>query len=202
MESADCLERLKSLLAKLPGVGRRSAERMAVAMARNRDGYIKNLTDVLREVGETVVTCRNCGSLTGVEENPCRLCRDPRRDDRVLCVVEDPGDIEIIERSGLYRGRYYALMGKLSPVRGETPHSLRLQHLWQRIADESIEEIILALNSDVESDATAHYLAEQMQEGRSIRITRLARGIPAGSGLAYADPVTLEAALKNRTRFN
>lgn len=200
MESTESLERLKALLAKLPGVGRRSAERMAVAIARNRDGYLQNLADALRDVGAHVVTCKSCGSLTSIDDNPCRLCRDPRRDNRLLCIVEDPGDIDVIERSGLYRGRYYALMGKLSPVRGETPQSLRLQNLWQRISDASIEEVILALNSDVESDATAHYLAEQIKD-RPVRITRLARGIPAGSGLAYADPVTLEAALKNRTRF-
>lgn len=198
METTDNLERLKSLLMKLPGVGRRSASRMAVTIARNRDGYLKQLAAAIVEVGETVVICKGCGSLTPVEQNPCRLCTDVRRDDRLLCIVEDPGDIEVIERSGLYRGRYFALMGKLAPLRGETPQSLRLQTLWQRVGDGVVQEIILALNSDVESDATAHYLAEQMSE-QKVKITRLARGIPAGSGLAYADPVTLEAALKNRT---
>lgn len=198
MQTTESLERLKQLLAKLPGVGRRSADRMAVAMARNRDGYLHQLAAVLREVGEEIVSCKNCGALTGVAQNPCRLCSDTRRDDQVLCVVEDPGDIEVIERAGIYRGRYYALMGRIAPTRGDTPQSLRLQNLWRRVADERVREVILALNSDVESDATAHYLAEQMAD-RPVKITRLARGIPAGSGLAYADPVTLEAALKNRT---
>lgn len=200
MQTAESLERLKSLLMKLPGVGRRSADRMAVAIARNRDGYLEQLAGTIQQVGREIVCCRDCGSLTDREENPCRLCSDPRRDDALLCVVEDPGDIDVIERSGLYRGRYFALMGKLAPVRGETPQSLRLQALWRRASGEAVREIILALNSDVESDATAHYLAEQLS-GRPVKITRLARGIPAGSGLAYADPVTLEAALKHRTGF-
>lgn len=198
MPTLDSLDRLKALLAKLPGVGRRSAERMAIAIARNRDGYLRSLADAIDMVGREVVACKLCGSMTATADDPCRLCTDARRDDRILCIVEDPADIEVIERSGLYRGRYYALMGKVAPVRGDTPQSLRLQNLWRRVESTKIEEVILALNSDVESDATAHYLAEQMG-GHAFKITRLARGIPAGSGLHYADPVTLEAALKNRT---
>jgi len=201
MGALDSLDRLKTLLVRLPGVGRRSAERMAVAIARNRDGYLHNLSAAIEEVGREIVSCKKCGSMTAVAEDPCRLCSDARRDDRLLCIVEDPADIEVIERTGLYRGRYYALMGKVVPVRGDTPHSLRLQNLWRRVESGKIEEVILALNSDVESDATAHYLAEQMRD-KPFKITRLARGIPAGSGLHYADPVTLEAALKNRTALN
>lgn len=200
MQSTESLDRLKQLLSRLPGIGRRSADRMAVAIARNRDGYLEQLTATLQQVGREIVCCRDCGSLTSREENPCRLCNDPRRDDSLLCIVENPGDIDVIEQSGLYRGRYFALMGKLAPVRGGTPQAMHLQTLWRRASAAAVREIILALNSDVESDATASYLAEQLA-GREVGITRLARGIPAGSGLAYADPITLEAALKHRTRL-
>jgi len=200
MNIPESLDRLKGLLSRLPGVGRRSAERMAVAIARNRDGYLDELAAVLREVGREVVACRECGSMTSRERNPCPLCTDPRRDRRLLCVVEDPADIEVIERAGVYRGSYHALMGRLAPARGESVATGRIQSLMERIRGEAVTEVILALNSDVESDATAHYLAEQLS-GAAVKITRLARGIPAGSGLAYADPVTLEAAMKNRTAF-
>ncbi|HMO97764.1 MAG TPA: recombination mediator RecR [Kiritimatiellia bacterium] len=192
------MDRLKSLLARLPGVGRRSADRMALAIARNANGYLDQLATTLRDVAAEVASCRLCGAMTIREENPCRYCTDGRRDHRLCCVVEDPSDIEVMERSGAYRGRYHALLGKLAPARGDGMAVDRIQALTRRIRAEGIEEIILALNSDVESDATAHYLAEQLA-GLPVRITRLARGIPAGGGLAYADPVTLEAAMKHRT---
>lgn len=194
----DGIERLKQLLGKLPGVGKRSADRMAVAIARNREGYIEEFAAVLLKVAREVTSCRLCGSLTSTNENPCRLCTDPRRDDRIVCVVEDPGDIDLIERAAIFRGRYFALMGKLAPARGESLAAVRIQQLATRVAAGGVEEVVLALNSDVESDATAHFLAEKLS-GTSARITRLARGIPAGGGLAYTDPVTLEAAMKHRT---
>ena len=198
MKSTESLDRLKLLLAKLPGVGRRSADRLAIAMARNREGYLGDLVTTLQNVAREITSCSLCGSMTSVAENPCRLCTDTRRDDRLLCVGEDPGDIELVERAGIYRGRYHALMGKLSPARAEGPATLRIQSLLHRVQNGVIAEVILALNSDVESDATAMYLAEKLHD-RPVKVSRLARGIPAGSGLAYADPVTLEAAIKNRT---
>lgn len=198
MKSTDSLDRLKLLLGKMPGVGRRSAERLAIAMARNREGYLGELVLALQQVAREITSCSLCGSMTSVAENPCRLCTDTRRDDRLLCVVEDPGDIDLVERSGIYRGRYHALMGRLSPAKGDGPAMLRIQSLLNRVQQGIVVEVILALNSDVESDATAMYLAEQLHD-RPIKVSRLARGIPAGSGLAYADPITLEAALKNRT---
>jgi len=198
MKSTDSLDRLKLLLGKLPGVGRRSAERLAISMARNREGYLGELVTTLQQVAREVTSCSLCGSMTSVAENPCRLCTDTRRDDRLLCVVEDPGDIELVERAGIYRGRYHALMGKLSPAKGDGPAMLRIQSLLNRVQQGTVTEVILALNSDVESDATAMFLTEKLH-ARPVKVSRLARGIPAGSGLAYADPVTLEAALKNRT---
>lgn len=200
MRSLESLDRLKILLSRLPGIGRRSAERMAIAIARNREGYIETLCQTLQQVGRDVASCRLCGAMTPSDEDPCRLCTDPRREERLLCVVEDPADIEVLERSGIFRGRYHALMGRLAPVRGESPATMRLDSLRRRIDQGEVDEVILALNSDVESDATAMYLAEVLASAKA-KITRLARGIPAGSGLAYADPVTLEAALRHRTRI-
>jgi recombination protein RecR len=200
MNGADSLESLKTLLAKLPGVGRRSAARMAVHAASRRDGYLRQLITVLEQVEREMVACSQCGAMTTVDRTPCRLCIDPRRDDRMVCVVEDPEDIEIMERAGVYRGRYFALGGKLAPTRGDQAVLARVQQLTARIRAGGVDEVLLALNSDVESDATAHYIAEQLG-GLAVRVSRLARGIPAGSGLAYADPVTLEAAVRHRTAY-
>lgn len=194
----ESLEQLKKLLSRLPGVGRRSADRMAVSIARNPNGYLGELVAALKQVDEEIGSCRYCGSLTRRDENPCRLCTDTRRDDKIICVVEDPGDIHLIEHSGLYRGRYHALLGRLAPARNDGTAIKRVAELVARVEAGGVQEVLLALNSDVESDATAHYLVEKLH-GANVSITRLARGIPAGSGLAYADPVTLEAALKNRT---
>jgi len=201
MSAVESLDRLKTLLAKLPGVGKRSADRMAVAMARNRDGYLSELASVIQQVSRDVVSCSLCGSMTPAAENPCRLCRDPRRDDALVCVVEEPGDIDLIEQTGLFRGRYHALMGRLAPARGDASAVGRIQQLVQRVQKGGVKEIILALNSDLESDATAQFLVEKLA-ATPVTITRLARGIPAGSGLAYADTVTLQAAFKHRTSMN
>ena len=191
------VERLAAVLARLPGVGRRSAGRMALALARNRGQLLGDLQAVLRETEQSVLTCAQCGGLTLREVNPCALCTDPRRDDHLLCVVEDAADIETMESSGGYQGRYWALGGRLAPVRGEGPASFRLDALHAAVRSRGVTEIILALNFDVESDATAAFLQEALA-GQPVRVTRLARGIPAGSGLAYADSQTLASALQGR----
>jgi recombination protein RecR len=192
----EALEKVASLLARLPGVGKRSAERMTVALAR-QPPLMRDLAVSLRDLDARVSLCDRCGNLTARDQNPCRLCTDSRRDDAVLCVVEDPGDIVLIERSGAFRGRYFALMGKFSPGRGEGPQNTRVESLIQRVAEGLIQEVILALNADVESDATSSFLRDALKS-RPIRVTRLARGIPAGSGVAYSDSVTLAGALSAR----
>lgn len=197
MSEMESIRKLSMLLAKLPGVGRRSAERMAMKLARDGSGLIRNLVDALNDVQEEVSVCTSCGGLTDKTRNPCALCTDSRRDARMLCVVEDPGDILLIERAGDYRGRYHALMGKLSPMKGEGVGGLRVEALVKRIEADGVQEVILALGTDVESDATAVFLSHVLA-GRKIRISRLAFGIPAGSDLSYADPVTLARALKGR----
>lgn len=197
MKRPESVDRLISLLGRLPGVGRRSGERMAMAALRDREGLAGHLAQALQEAAATVTFCRLCGTLTLKTEDPCALCTDPRRDNHVLCVVEDPSDIPLIERSGAFRGRYHALMGKLSPMRGEGPDQLRIQALLDRINGKEVREVLLALNTDVESDATAGYLTEQLLP-LGVSVYRLARGLPAGSGIAYSDSQTLSQAIRHR----
>ena len=194
------MDRLIQLLARLPGVGRRSAERMAWALARDANGLTRELSAVLADTAQRMTVCARCGNLTTRTEDPCRLCTDTRRDDRVLCVVEDPADLVWIERSGGFRGRYHALMGKLSPMRGEGVAQLRVDALLARLKPEGVQEVILALNSDTESDATASFLHEALT-AQGVKVTRLARGLPTGSGVGYADGATLARALEHRQTF-
>ena len=197
MSDLASLDRLIGCLCKLPGIGRRSAERIALKLAREPTGILKDLMLALRDVGEQVRSCSRCGALTPVPNAPCRLCTDARRDGTVLCVVEDPNDIVPIEKSLSFRGRYHSLMGRLSPMAGQGPEDLRLGALMKRLDEEKFQEVILALNTDVESDATAAYLAEMLRN-RNIRVTRIAFGLPAGSGIVYSDAVTLARAMKGR----
>jgi recombination protein RecR len=193
----EALDKLLSCLGRLPGVGRRSADRMAMRLVRQPDGLMGDLIQALQEVRRTVRCCSRCGSVTSTELDPCRLCTSSSRDGRLLCVVEDPGDITGIEDSGSFQGRYHALMAKLSPIRGEGPGNMRLKALLQRVEDERFEEVILALSTDVEGDATAAFLTELLQQ-RNVKVSRLAFGLPAGSGVAYADAVTLARAMRGR----
>ena len=194
----DPLGQLTDALCKLPGIGRRTAERLAVHLARNPSGAARELAEAVEAARSRLTACTLCGSVTAKDENPCRLCSDARRDDAILCVVEDPSDIALLERSGEYHGRYFALMGKLSPMRGEGIGELRLPALLERAA--KTKEVLLALNCDVESEATASYLRHVLsQKFPALKISRLALGIPAGSAIAYSDPVTLGRAIRGRT---
>ena len=191
------LQQLIKALSQLPGVGRRSAERMAVFLARDPRGAGRLVAQSLNRVIEEVAICDRCGALTAGVANPCVRCTDPRRDDDVLCVVEDPGDIETMERSRVFTGRYFALLGKISPQQEQTVPGDRLAALKTRIGEGGIREVILALNSDVESDATAAYIREAIS-GFPVVVTRLGSGIPVGSGIAWSDPVTLSRAMSGR----
>lgn len=194
------LEQLETVLARLPGIGRRSAERLAAHLVRRPDGISRDLSAALSVVQEQLTACPLCGSVTEKTQSPCRLCVDPHREEAILCIVEDPADIPLIERSGEYRGRYFSLMGKLSPMRGEGLADLRLSTLWRRLEKSPVREILLALNSDVESEATASYLHHILHKNAPhIRVSRLALGIPAGSAIAFSDPVTLARAIRGRT---
>ncbi len=193
----DALHRLTRCLSRLPGVGRRSAERMALKLVRDRTGLLQELADALRAAGETIRCCSLCGSIAPAGEDPCRLCADTSRNDRVLCVVEDPGDIALIEASGGYRGRYHALMGKISPVRGDGPADLRVRALLKRVRQGGFEEVVLALSTDGAGEATAGFLVELLKT-ENVKTTRLALGLPSGSAIMYADPLTLARAMQGR----
>ncbi len=196
----EALDRLILALGRLPGVGRRSAERIALAVLRDPAGTGAELLAALQTAVQSLTPCRQCGNITTRGQDPCAICTDSRRDTGVLCVVEEPADILMMERAGAFKGRYHALMGRLSPMRGEGVRNLRVDALVERVRKEGVKEVVLALNSDVEGDATASYLIEVLAS-LNARVTRLARGIPSGSGLAYTDAVTLARAIENRQQW-
>jgi recombination protein RecR len=189
------LTALITALTRLPGVGRRSAERMALFLVQREPALAQELADAILRARASIHACTRCGALT--EASPCRLCTDPRRDDSLLCVVERPTDVLSIERSGSYHGRYHVLGGRISPLEGVEADDLRITALEQRLQAEPVRELILALGTDVEGEATCHYLARRLARP-GLRITRIAHGLPAGTGLEYADEVTLGHALQGR----
>jgi len=196
----DPLDRLIRALSRLPAVGRRSAERMARGLVQDRKGLTHELIEALKEADERLRACSQCGSITMSDAGLCSFCTDPGRDESLLCVVENPGDIMLIERAGGYRGRYHALMGRLSPMRENGVRDLRFAALLKRIQTGGVREVILALNSNMESDATASFLRDALAQ-LDVQVTRIAFGIPAGSGIAYSDPITLARAMDGRRKM-
>jgi len=189
-------EQMVRMLARLPAIGRRSAERIAFKLIRQNETLLPELTATLNEAHRLLCSCSRCGAVTLREKNPCARCSDSTRDP-VICLVEDAADVEAIEEAGGFHGRYHVLGGKLSPMKGTGPGDLRLDLLKQRIREEGIREVVIALNMDVESDATAHFLRDQLAPS-GVSCTRLAFGLPAGSGVEYADAVTLSRAMRGR----
>ena len=189
------INELLAALNALPGIGPRSAERLALHLVQSEAGAVQQLAHAILHARERIRTCPNCGSLT--ELVPCSICADSRRDAAIVCVVERPVDIISIEKSGTYRGRYHVLGGKISPLNGVEPEDLRITDLEKRLSAEPIKEIILALGTDVEGDATSFYLAKRLG-ARGVKVTRIAHGLPAGSGLEFADELTLSRALEGR----
>ena len=190
------LDHLIRMLSRLPGLGRRSAERAALRLARD-PAMSTELAAALDKVRESVVPCGRCGNLTERAQNPCFLCLKPGRNDRLLCVVEEAEHIRMVEGSGAFTGRYFSLNGKISPMQADTVSAERMQRLVERIRNDQVTELLLALNSDVESDATASWLHESLAP-LGLRVSRLAFGLPAGSALQYTDPVTLARAIQGR----
>jgi len=191
------IEELEKCLGKLPGFGHRSASRAALQLVREPVRLLRPLVVALQGAEATVCCCSRCGAFTTIDQNPCLHCTDDTRDGRVVCVVEEPADIIPIEASGAFRGRYHALGGKLSPARHTGPEKLRLAELQDRIVREGITEVLLALSTDMDGDATAGYIAEFLK-GTGARVTRLAFGLPADSGIAYSDPLTIKRAIYGR----
>lgn len=191
------VEELVRSLSRLPGLGRRSAGRAALALLREPERMLDPLVGALKSAREEVVCCSRCGGFTVRGADPCALCCDQSRDGSLVCVVEEPADIVTLESAGAMRGRYHVLGGKLSPVRRLGPDRLRIAELVERISREGFTEVLLALSTDMEGDATAGYLAEILRDS-PVKLTRLAFGLPVDSGVGYSDPLTLKRAFQNR----
>ena len=189
------IERLVSLLAKLPGLGPRSARRAALHLLKKRDGLMQPLGQALAEAAEKVKACQICGNLD--TQDPCSVCTDPARDQTTLCVVVEVSDLWALERSGAYQGQYHVLGGVLSALDGVRPEDLRIASLMARIQEGGITEVVLALAATVEGQTTAHYLADILADS-AVATTKLAHGVPVGGELDHLDDGTLLAALKAR----
>ncbi len=192
------IEKLVHHLSRLPGIGEKTAARLTFFILRQEAEYARGLAAVLQDLHEKVIFCQRCQNLTA--QNPCLLCMDPKREKNMLLVVESPQDMLAIERTQTFRGTYHILHGVISPLEGVRPEDLKIRELLSRIPTESIEEVILGTNANVEGEATALYL-HKLISPLQIRVTRLASGVPAGSGIEYLDPLTLKRALQGRQLF-
>ena len=195
MPLPESINTLTTALSKLPGVGPRSAERIALHLVQTDSAVVKQLADVIVHAREKIQFCTTCGSLT--EKSPCPICDDSRRDSSLVCLVERAVDILSVEKSGTFRGKFHVLGGKISPLDGVEPDDLKISDLEKRLASEPIKEIIIALGTDVEGDATSNYLAKRLARS-GLKISRIGFGLPAGSGLEFADELTLNRALESR----
>ena len=195
MYSSKYLELLVEELTRLPSIGQKSAQRIAMALLRMPKEDALRLAEAIRAVKERVGLCETCGNFS--ESTPCLICSDPRRDRRIVCVVEQPVDVIAFERIGSFRGRYHVLGGALSPLEGSHPEDLRIAQLLARLREGGVEEVILATNPNVAGEATALYLSKLLTP-LGMRVTRIARGVPMGSDLEYSDMVTLQRALEGR----
>ncbi|MBX5447839.1 MAG: recombination protein RecR [Acidothermus cellulolyticus] len=186
-------------LGKLPGIGPKSAQRIAFHILGADPSQVRRLAEVLLDVKERIRFCAICGNVA--EHEQCRICADPRRDPTVLCVVEEPKDVVAIEKTREFHGRYHVLGGAISPIDGIGPDDLRIRDLLQRLADGTVKELILATDPNLEGEATATYLA-RLVKPLGVRVTRLASGLPVGGDLEYADEVTLGRALEGRRQLD
>jgi recombination protein RecR len=194
MQTSD-IERLIQLLAKLPGLGPRSARRAALFLVKRRDGLLRPLAEALTAAADNVHPCSRCGNLDG--RDPCAICQDPRRDGGLICVVEDVADIWALERAAVFAGRYHALGGVLSALDGIGPEDLNIAGLLARARAPEVNEVILAMNATVDGQTTAHYISDLLAQC-DVTISRLAHGVPVGGELDYLDDGTLGAALNSR----
>lgn len=190
------IERLIQLLARVPGLGPRSARRAVLHLMKKREDLLRPLGEAMRIAAERIVTCSECGNLDTTD--PCSVCRDPRRDQSIIIVVESVGDLWALERAGALRAAYHVLGGTLSPIDGIGPEDLALGKLVDRANDPGVREVILAMNATVEGQTTAHYITD-MLVGAGVKVTRLAHGVPVGGELDYLDEGTLSAAMLSRT---
>jgi recombination protein RecR len=187
--------RLIDALQRLPGIGPKTAQRLTFYLLKRPRDEVRELSEALLAVKERIVYCRTCFNVT--DQDPCRICADSSRDARLICIVEEPNDLLAMERTGEYRGLYHVLLGALSPLDGIGPEDLKIRELLARLDAGGVTEVILATNPNVEGEATALYLAKLLRP-LGVRVTRIARGLPVGGDLEYADQVTLSKALEGR----
>lgn len=192
------IERLVQLLARLPGLGPRSARKAALALIKRRNDLLEPLAAAMKDVADRIVVCAQCGNVDTM--SPCSLCQDPRRDRSMIVVVEEVGDLWALERAGVVNASYHVLGGHLSPLDGIGPDRLNIPRLIERASRPEVEEVLLALNATVEGQSTAHYLTEQLA-GCEVAVSRLAQGVPIGGELDYLDEGTLAAAIRSRKRM-
>lgn len=191
----DPLTKLVEQLQRLPGIGAKGAQRLAFHILRNPREDAEQLCDAIRDVKERVTYCSTCNNITDID--PCVFCTSPSRNQRVICVVEEPQNVGVVEKTREFRGLYHVLMGTLSPLQGVGPDDLKIKGLLDRVGVGGVDEVILATNPTVEGEATALYLARLLKP-LGVRVTRIAMGIPVGSDLEYADEVTMTRAMENR----
>ncbi|MCZ6464875.1 MAG: recombination mediator RecR [Proteobacteria bacterium] len=201
MQSSPAIERLVSSLKRLPGIGEKSATRLAFYLLGAPEEMVAELAESVGRLKQDTCLCERCFNLTDV--SPCAICRNPERNPALLCVVEEPADLAAVEKSGSFRGHYFVLGGALSPIDGVGPDDLRVADLEARVHGGGIEEVILATNPNTEGDATAHFLADRLRKtGAGVAITRIAYGMPLGGDLEYADHVTVGRSLENRRQMD
>ncbi len=198
MYGSKTLENLIRLFAKMPGIGPKSAQRLALYLLRSESNEVEVLGGLILELKQRVRFCRTCGGIT--EEDECAICKDKGRNRDTVCAVEDPQDVSVIEKTGYYRGLYHVLHGALSPIDGIGPEDLNLAQLEKRVQVQDIKEVIVATNPTVEGDTTALYIAQRLR-GSGCTVTRLARGLPMGGTLEFTDEVTLTRALERREKL-
>jgi recombination protein RecR len=195
MRSSPPIDRLVASFKRLPGIGEKSATRLAFFVLGMPDATVQELADAISRLKHEIVLCEECFDLT--HETPCEICRDEKRDPAKLCVVEEPADLASIERSGSFDGRYFVLGGSLSPIDGVGPDEIRVAELEERVRRGDVSEVILATNPNAEGDATAHYISRCLRPCE-VRLSRIAYGMPLGGDLEYADHVTVGRSLENR----
>mgnify|MGYP000108348291 CR=1 FL=1 len=189
------IDRLMQLLARVPGLGPRSARRAVLYLMKRRDQLLLPLAQAMQAAAEAIRTCTRCGNLD--TQDPCAICRDPERDPGTVCVVEEVGDLWALERTSAFKGRYHVLGGTLSALDGRGPEQLNIDRLLGRVREDGVQEVILALSATVDGQTTSHYIAERLQP-LGVTVTRLAHGVPVGGELDYLDDGTLTAALRAR----
>ncbi len=192
------IERLIQYLGRIPGLGPRSARRAALQLIKKKEQLLVPLAQAITDAVNNIVICNNCGNID--TRDPCTICQDPKRDVSFLCVIEEVGDLWALERAGVVSGTYHVLGGTLSPLDGRGPEELNIASLIERAKDDSVKEVLLALNATVEGQSTAHFISEQLEDC-NVKISRLAHGVPVGGELDYLDEGTLSAAIKSRKQI-